>query len=242
MLHVLILNQEQDKIRVYRFNEIRDSNNNLIGYTINQESVDLNSYLYAEKQILAQMSLVLNLPFEEKYREEAKILKEFIQTQMFDPVTGAFYDLQIRPNGERILLTSRGKGAETYIPLWVTAATEEQAQSVRNLMMDPNIFNTPVPLPTVAKDNPRFSPNKYWRGPVWLDQSYLGIMGLYSYGFEAEANELIVKTFTNAAGLLENAPIYENYNPLTGQPLNTPGFSWSASMLLLMFQHLAETQ
>ena len=220
-------------------NEIKNAEGIVVGYTINQESVDLNSYLYAEKRILAEMSEALNLPFARQYLDEAKILAQFIQTHMFDPKTGAFYDIQIGKDGQQVLLTSRGKAAETYIPLWAKAATEEQAARLRDLMMDPNVFNTLIPLPTVAKDNPRFAPEKYWRGPVWLDQTYFGIAGLYHYGFHEEANTLIKKVFSNSRGLMENAPIYENYNPLTGAPLNAPGFSWSAGMLLLMFESLA---
>lgn len=223
-------------------NEVYDTKDNLIGYTINQESVDLNSYLYAEKIFLAGMNEMFQLPSGKKYREEAAKLKDFIQTNMFDTKTGAFYDLHIAKNGERTLLTSRGKGAETYIPLWANVASKEQAVLVHSLMMNPNVFNTLVPLPTVAKDNPSFSPTKYWRGPVWLDQSYFGIKGLYNYGFSQDANELIIKTFTNASGLLEKTPIYENYNPLTGDPLNAPGFSWSAGMLLLMYLDLAASE
>jgi len=39
--------------------ENKDSNGNLLGFSINQESVDLNSYLYAEKGYLASMEKVL---------------------------------------------------------------------------------------------------------------------------------------------------------------------------------------
>ena len=75
----------------------------------------------------------------------------------------------------QLVLVNRGKAAETYIPLWAKVATEEQAKRVRDLIMDENVFNTYVPLPTVAKDNPSFAHEEYWRGPVWLDQSYFAI-------------------------------------------------------------------
>ena len=29
-------------------------------------------------------------------------------------------------------------------------------------------------------------------------------------------------------------PIYENYNPLTGEGLNAQGFSWSAAHILML--------
>jgi len=216
------------------------NNNKIIAYTINQESVDLNSYLYAEKIYLSKMAKLLN---KQKDRQEflyqAEKVKLYIQTNMFDEVTGAFYDLQFDPNNKTIkLLVNRGKAAETYIPLWAKVATKKQAKKVRDLMMDENIFNTFVPLPTVAKDNLSFDPNEYWRGPVWLDQTYFGIVGLRNYGYSKEANILTEKVFNNLEGLLNDMPINENYNPLTGDPLNAPGFSWSSSMLILLHQDL----
>ncbi|MCF2640786.1 hypothetical protein I6E31_12550, partial [Fusobacterium varium] len=45
----------KDDIGVKVF-ENKDKNSKLVGYSINQESVDLNSFLYAEKIDLAQMA------------------------------------------------------------------------------------------------------------------------------------------------------------------------------------------
>lgn len=216
------------------------NNGEIVAYTMNQESVDLNSYLYAEKIYLRDMATILGREDEAaKFDEEAAYVKKYIQENMFDEATGAFYDLQYNPIDQSTkLLVNRGKACETYIPLWANVATEEQAKSVRDLMMDENVFNTYVPLPTVAKDNPSFAATAYWRGPVWLDQSYFAIQGLRNYGYADEANTLSVKLFENLEGLLNDVPINENYNPLTGEPLNAPGFSWSSSMLILLHHDL----
>lgn len=227
-----------DDIGVKVFNII--NNGQIIAYTINQESVDLNSYLYAEKIYLSKMAKLLGRTKESKqFQKDAKTIKKYIQENMFDEITGAFYDLQFDPyNQTTKLLTNRGKAAETYIPLWANVATKAQAQKVRNLMMNPDVFNTYAPLPTVAKDNPLFNPDGYWRGPVWLDQTYFGIVGLRNYNYHNEAKELTTKLFENLHGLLNDVPINENYHPLTGQPLNAPGFSWSSSMLILLHNDL----
>ena len=220
--------------------DLTNSNNEVIAYTINQESVDLNSYLYKEKKYLSKMATLLGKKEEAaNFDSEAKFVKSYIQNNMFDTNTGAFYDLQIDPkNNTTKLLANRGKAAETYLPLWANVATPEQAEQVKNLMMDTEVFNTYIPLPTVAKDNPSFDPDGYWRGPVWLDQTYFGIKGLRQYGYDKEADELTVKLFENLGGLLNDVPINENYNPLTGEPINAPGFSWSSSMLMLLHHDL----
>lgn len=221
--------------------DITNEKGEVIAHTVNQESVDLNSYLYAEKIYLSYMAeLLVKNDEKEKFLKDAQVLKDYIVNNMFDEETGAFYDLQFDNNTTK-LLVNRGKAAETYIPLWANVATEEQAKRVRDLIMDENVFNTYVPLPTVAKDNPSFAHEEYWRGPVWLDQSYFAIKGLRNYGYNDEADELTVKIFNNLEGLLNDVPINENYSPITGKPLNAPGFSWSSSMLILMHHDLNNT-
>ncbi len=56
-------------------------------------------------------------------------------------------------------------------PLWAKAATKDKAARVVESMTDANKFDTFVPFPTASKDNNKYAPEKYWRGPVWLDQA-----------------------------------------------------------------------
>ncbi|WP_300350688.1 trehalase family glycosidase [Clostridium sp.] len=220
--------------------ENKDNNGNTIGYSINQESVDLNSYLYAEKGFLKSIADVLGKTEDsKKYELEAKNVGEYIRNNMFDKETGFFYDLQINEDGsEKKLLVNRGKGTEGWMPLWAKVATQDEAELVKENMMDSNKFNTYMPLPTASKDNPKFNPNKYWRGPVWMDQALYGIESLQNYGFKNEAETLTKKLFDNAEGLIGDGPIRENYNPETGQGLHTKNFSWSASAYYLLYKNV----
>lgn len=228
-----------DDVGVHVF-ENKDNNGNTIGYSINQESVDLNSYLYAEKGFLKSMADILGKTEDsQKYEVEAKNVGEYIRNNMFDKETGFFYDLQINEDGsEKKLLVNRGKGTEGWMPLWAKVATQDEAELVKENMMDPNKFNTYMPLPTASKDNPKFNPNKYWRGPVWMDQALYGIESLQNYGFKDEAETLTKKLFDNAEGLIGDGPIRENYNPETGQGLHTKNFSWSASAYYLLYKNV----
>lgn len=102
-------------------------------------------------------------------------------------------------------------------------------------MVNPSVFNTKVPLPTLDVTRSEFAPLKgYWRGPVWLDQFYFGVTGLKKYGFTKEADELALKLFNNADGLLTDQPLRENYHPMTGKGLNALNFSWSAAHILML--------
>lgn len=200
-------------------------------WSMNQENICLNSFLYAEKGYLAMMAQMLGKnELADKLTQEAKALKEHIQTKMFDPETGFFYDTRIG-TGEFIKVM----GAECWLPLWAGIATPEQARQALDKMLDPTKFNSTVPLGTLEISHLRFRPTRgYWRGPVWIDQVYFGVMGLRKYGFDKEADMFVRKYIANAQGLLTDGPIHENYNPLTGETLNCPNFGWSSAVTLRM--------
>lgn len=217
----------------------RNAKGEVVGYSINQESVDLNAYLYAEKGFLYSIAKELGLEADAaKYEQEAKVLLDYVNTNMFDEETGFYYDLQTNADGsEKKLLTNRGKGTEGWIPLWAKMATKEIAEQVKNNMIDANKFNLLVPFPTASKDNDKFDPNRYWRGPVWLDQAMYGVEALQNYGYLNEARDMAYKLFDNAEGLLGDGPIRENYNPETGAGLHTKNFSWSAAAYYSLFRN-----
>ena len=215
-----------------RFDNSKMLQNNESAWSMNQESVDLNSYLYLEKVALSRLADALGLD-DAPWRQQADELKLRIREQFYDADDGWFYDININ-NGSFI----RTQGPEGWIPLWAGVATQQQADRVRAIIMDTNKFRTPVPFPTVAADNAGFS-DGYWRGLVWLDQVYFGIEGLRRYGFETEANALTHQLFSNLQGVTEpGVPIYENYHPLNGEGRNVSHFSWSSAHLLMLTKAL----
>lgn len=214
-----------------RFDHTKMLKNGEHAWSMDQENICLNSFLYAEKKILAEMATILDKPeVAQQFTQEAEALKTFVQTKMFDPETDFFYDTHI-DTGEHIKVM----GAECWLPLWAGIATPEQARQVMEKMMDPNKFNSTLPLGTLDVSHPRLRPTRgYWRGPVWVDQVYFGIQGLRNYGFDREADQLLEKFIDNAQGLTTDGPIHENYNPLTGETLNCPNFGWSSACIIKM--------
>lgn len=200
-------------------------------WSMNQENICLNSFLYAEKAFLADMADLLDKKdLASQLRKDADALKTHIQTKMFDEETGFFYDTRLE-TGEFIKVM----GAECWLPLWAGVATPEQARKVLDKMLDPKKFNSRVPLGTLDISHPRLRPTRgYWRGPVWIDQVYFGVTGLRNYGFNEEADMFVSKYIDNAQGLLTDGPIHENYNPLTGETLNCPNFGWSSAVTIKM--------
>jgi len=211
-----------------RFDDTKMLSNGPGAWSMNQESVDLNSYLYAEKRALAELAAAVgNEGAAREWTEEADVLGELIRNTMFDETTGWFYDIAI-DSGEIIPV----QGPEGWIPLWAGVATEAQAMRVRETMLDPKKFRTHIPFPTVARNDPGFSEG-YWRGLVWLDQAQFAIEGLWRYGFHDDARELRDQLFSNLEGAtIPGVPLRENYHPITGEGRNVAHFSWTAAHLL----------
>jgi putative isomerase len=219
-------------------NAIRFDNSKMVkinnsNWAFNQESVDLNSFLFAEKQYLAKMAVVLkNTTFYEKITSEAEILAQQIREKMFDSETGYFYDIDLIT--KKIIPI---QGPEGWIPLWAGIATAEEADKVVSVMLDTTKFATYIPFPTAPKDNPEFG-DGYWRGPIWLDQVYFAVTALKNYGYETQADSCVKVVFDKLEGLKNSdLPIRENYRPLTGEGIRVNHFSWSAAHLLLLYQN-----
>jgi putative isomerase len=126
------------------------------------------------------------------------------------------------------------QGPEGWQPLWSGVASKEQAKNVITIIMDTNRFNTHLPFPTFQADHPWFDAKAYWRGPVWIDQAMFAIEGLRKYGYKQTAGEMLQKLIQHGEGILDNSPLRETYNPLTGEGMTVPNFGWTAACLLRM--------
>jgi putative isomerase len=217
-----------------RFDSSKLIKTSATAWSLNQESVDLNSYLFAEKMFLIDLLKATNQnELVRQFEEEAADLKIKIQEHFYDVETGYFYDINTN-NQSKIKVI----GPEAWTCLWAVTASKEQAQEVARKIMSPKHFNSLVPFPTLSVSHPKFDPdNGYWRGPVWLDQAYFALVGMNTYGYTEEANRLKEKIFQNAEGLLEpQVALRENYDPRNGKGLNAKHFSWSAAHLLLLLK------
>lgn len=224
-----------------RFFENRAHDGALLGFSIDQESVELNSYLVLEKRLLAKMhSLVGNQTKADKFELAAIELKNLVNQCFYDEQSKFYYDRKIlagtagQGNCTGTLLVHRGMGPEGWSPLWAEVATNEKAKSVVANMLSPQNFNLLVPFPTAAKTNPAYDQDIYWRGRVWLDQFYFAVKALSNYGYDKEAKQAVTRLLNHAQGLTEQAPIRENYNPETGVMQGATNFSWSAAHLYMM--------
>ena len=200
-------------------------------WSMDQESVDLNSYLCMDKDYLARIAAALDLHSEAvQFRAEASALRERIRGHFWDEEDGFFYDVRLKDHS-----FVKVKGPEGWIPLTWKIATEAQAARVRTHMIDASQFATFIPFPTIPADHEKFMTG-YWRGPVWIDQAGFAVRALHNYGFAVDAERMARQLFERPDGLFNSdGPIHENYDPRDGSRMKAPHFSWSAAHYLLMY-------
>lgn len=107
----------------------------------------------------------------------------------------------------------------------------EQLGAILSDLRDPARFDAPFPVPTVSMDESSFDPHTMWRGPAWVNTTYLVAEGLERCGELREAQ----RVRGHALALVEAAggPV-EYADPRTGarSPGAATAFGWSAALYL----------
>ena len=133
-----------------------------------------------------------------------------------------------------------------FYPLLAKAATPQQAEvMIKNHLLNPKEFWGEWVVPSIARDDPAFKDQNYWRGRIWGPMNYLVYLGLRNYNEPQVQRELAEKSY---ALFLEewkkNGHVHENYNGITGAGDDVTSsdrfYHWGA--LLGYIQYLQETQ
>ena len=193
-------------------------------WSMNQESCDLNAYLAFECKYLKEFARIIGATFD------GPDYTDRVADYFFDTNLNFFCDRRLS-DGSFI----EEPGCEAYAVLWTKTAKQAQVDKMLPMLLDEKKFSTYIPFPTIAADNPKYNPKGYWRGPIWLDQTYMAIRGLRNYGYKDLSDKYILQVFDRLQGLKQGAPIHENYGTHTGERLKAPNFSWSSSQLIMMY-------
>ena len=83
-------------------------------------------------------------------------------------------------------------------------------------------------VPSFDLTDARHEPRRYWRGPTWLNTTWLVARGLEVHGY----HELARRLDDDLVGLVAKSGLREYFHPLTGRGHGTRSFSWSAALLI----------
>jgi neutral trehalase len=105
-----------------------------------------------------------------------------------------------------------------FYPMLAHAATPAQAKTmVEKHLLNPDEFWGDWVMPSIARNDPAFRDQQYWRGRIWGPMNYLVYLGLRNYDdpevrkqFAQKSYDLFLKEWS------VKGHVHENYNAVTG--------------------------
>lgn len=114
------------------------------------------------------------------------------------------------------------------MPLYSGAISKERADVIVRGLESEHLFGPAFPVPSVPLSSSWHDSNRYWQGPSWVNTNWLIIEGLERYGYKQHAEALRESTLE----MIAQGGFYEYFNPITGAPLGSPDFSWTAALAI----------
>ena len=180
-----------------------------------------NALLAWSEEALAEIADILGEP-SEPHRERAAAVRDALLARSYDPATGHFFALD--RDGVRVPEHCVGG----LVPLVLDLPTDVVDALVAGMAGPRFGLNDRVPLPSYDLTGAAFDTTRYWRGPAWVNTSWLVLRGLERHGRHAEAATLRA-AMLNA---VRQEGFREYFDPGTGAGRGVADFSWSAALTL----------
>ncbi|MDD4921975.1 MAG: trehalase family glycosidase [Bacteroidales bacterium] len=134
--------------------------------------------------------------------------------KLWDEKTGLYLNKRLDTNEFSYRLSPTN-----FYPLLAKVPTQAQAERMINEhFYNPNEFWGKYILPSIARNDPAFKDNKYWRGRIWAPLNFLVYIGLRNYDLKNAQKAMVDKSrdlFLNQ--WMANGSVCENYNADTGE-------------------------
>ncbi len=175
--------------------------------------VGLMSLYIADCDALAQIADALGKSAEAReLRDRSARYRKSLET-LWSEQDGIFLNKDLR-TGQ----FSRRLSPTNFYPLLARTATPSQAQTmIQKHLLNPNEFWGQWVIPAIARNDPAFADQNYWRGRIWGPMNYLVYLGLRNYDdpgvrreFAQKSYDLFLKEWK------EKGHVHENYNAITG--------------------------
>lgn len=196
-------------------------------------SVDVNVYDITEKICLAKMCRAVGLSAEaDRLDGEAQKREEILHRELWDAARGSYFDRAEADGRFTPIITPTNLS-----PLMLKNLPQDRVKPLLDCLFDEKHFWGDYPIPSISKSDPHFeTAGGYWMGPVWMSYPIDILRGL-SWHDKTAAGKLLDRLLNMM--LPEGQPaVYENYHPLTGQPMECPNFSWNGQIIDIIMRDM----
>ena len=196
------------------------------------EGADLAAYLVLQSEGLSFMAKELGKKVASlRWRVRAEVqLKNLLELGVKDQHFVSRLEGQTE--------TAESESLINYIPM---VLGRRLPKKLRNKLVDDlgpeGRFLTEFGLASESPRSPKYEADGYWRGPIWAPSTYLIFDGLVDAG-EKELAGTLAERFCQMC--LKAGGFWENYDALTGKGLRCPGYTWTASVFLLLAEWLGK--
>ena len=201
------------------------------GSTTHYAPVCLNSLLYKEETDMASISKLLGKTAEAaEWTQRAQTRKQLIDRYLWNAQAGMYFDYDFT-KGEQ----SKYQYATTFYPLWVGAASPEQAKAVvanlKNFEHAGGIAMSP------------YETGVQWDLPYgWAPVNFIDVEGMRRYGFKQDADraarewiDTVAKNFRQDNTIREKYDVVsgsKEFKATAGYKENVVGFGWTNAVVL----------
>lgn len=194
------------------------------------KDVPFNSIVVENLRCLANIASILELKTIAAYfSEQAWLIGDAMRELMFDK--GVFWST-FGEDYKKIKVLTWAIFAPLFAKIYTAAEAKEL---VKKHFLNPREFHLPYLVPTVARSEPSFDPEGFWRGPVWMSVNWFIFKGLLNYGFYNEASTIL----SSSLKLIEKSGFREQFNPLTGEGNGAKDFTWG-TLIVDMLKDFSE--
>ncbi len=201
------------------------------------QDVGLNSLFVADCRALAEIADVIGRKVEAaELRLRAEQFSREIDA-LWSPSPGLYLNRRT-DTGE----LSKRLSPTLFFPLIGRVPTSDRAtEMVGQHMMNPTEFGGEYVIPSIARNDPTFPRQHYWKGAVWPPLNFLVYLGLRNYDLPQARRQLAGKSLAMFMHEWRRKGfISENYSALTGtgddpRLTSTPFYSWGALMGMMSF-------
>ena len=177
-------------------------------------SMDITSYAYACRNTLAKISRLRGAEGEaRRWQGLADLVADALRNQLWDDARGALFDRDKRGNTVNVLCHNTLR-----CMYWGSVSQRMADRFVRDHLLNPSEFWTPMPLPSVAANDPAFknAPENNWSGQSEGLTFQRAMQALENYGYETVVTKL-GRRFLRA--IIEGGYSFtQQFDPFTGAP------------------------
>ena len=202
-----------------------------IGYFL--EAPDLSAFLVMQMKTLSKIAEKLrDSNASEYWQEQAAILLEKLYEhswngKKFVAKLSISHEYDDNPTALAVLL-----------PIVLGEYLDKEKFDKLVAILEQNFLTEHGPA-TEALNSPKYESDSYWRGPIWAPSTYLIVDGLRRGG----RSDLARKIAVGFCDMIKNIAggNYENFDAVTGEGLRAPGYTWTASVhMLLLTEFIAK--